>query len=46
MPCVQRSLYLKEGINNFDNIKIEVPEGVDSRTTVWLPAEEQQEQAM
>ena len=32
MPCVQRSLYLKEMTNNFGDVKVEVPERVDSRT--------------
>ena len=31
VPCVQRSLYLNEVTNNFDNMKIEVPERVDGR---------------
>ena len=32
MPCVQRSLYFNEGTNNFGNMKVEVPKGVDGRT--------------
>ena len=32
MPCVQRSLYLDEMTNNFGNIQVGVPKGVDSRT--------------
>ena len=33
LPCVQKSLYLNEGIDDFGNIKVEVPKGVDGRTT-------------
>ena len=36
MPCVQRSLYLNERTNNFGNMKIEVPKGVDGRTRDML----------
>ena len=32
MPCVQRSLYLNELTDDFGNMKVEVPEGVDGRT--------------
>ena len=32
MPRVQRSLYLNEVTNDFDNIKVEVPKGVDGQT--------------
>ena len=32
MPCVQRSLYLNEMTNNFSNIQVGVPKGVDGRT--------------
>ena len=32
MPCVQRSLYLNEVTNDFGNIKVEVPKGVDGQT--------------
>ena len=32
MPGVQRSLYLDEMTNNFSNIQVEVPKGVDGRT--------------
>ena len=32
MPCVQRSLYPNVMSNNFSNIHVEVPEGVDVRT--------------
>ena len=32
MPCVQRSLYLNERTNNFGNMKVDVPKGVDGRT--------------
>ena len=32
MPSVQRSLYLNEMTNNFSNIQVEVPKGVDGRT--------------
>ena len=31
-PCVQRSLYLSEVTNDFENRKVEVPEGVDGQT--------------
>ena len=31
-PCVQRSLYLNEVTNDFDNIKVEVSRGVDGQT--------------
>ena len=49
MPFVQRLLYLDELTNDFGNIKVEVPKGVDGRpdtcwNAVWPPAEEQQEQ--
>ena len=48
LPCVPRSLYLHEVTDDFGNMKVEVPEGVDGRTrdvlercvTTW---EEQQE---
>ena len=33
LPCVQKSLYLNEVIDDFSNIKVEVPKGVDGRTT-------------
>ena len=36
MPCVQRSLYLNEVINDFENIKVEVPEEVDGQTRDML----------
>ena len=32
MPCVQRSLYLNEVTNDFGNMKVEVPKGVDGQT--------------
>ena len=32
MPCVQRSLYLNELTDDFGNIGVEVPKGVDGRT--------------
>ena len=32
VPCVQRSLYLDELTDDFGNIKVEVPKGVDGRT--------------
>ena len=32
MPCVQRSLCLNEVTDDFGNIKVEVPKGVDGRT--------------
>ena len=32
MPCVQRSLYLDEMTNNFSNVQVEVPTGVDGRS--------------
>ena len=32
MPCVPRSLYLNEVTNDFGNIKVEVPMGVDGHT--------------
>ena len=32
MPCVQRSLYLNEVTDDFGNIKVGVPKGVDGRT--------------
>ena len=36
MPCVQRSLYLDELTNDFGNIKVEVPKGVDGQTRDML----------
>ena len=36
MPCVQRSLCLNEVTDDFGNIKVEVPEGVDGRTRDML----------
>ena len=36
MPCVQRSLYLNGATNDFDNIKVEVPKGVDGQTRDML----------
>ena len=36
MPCVQRSLYLNEVINDFGNIKVEVPKEVDGQTRDML----------
>ena len=32
MPCVQRSLCLNDVSDDFGNIKVQVPEGVDGRT--------------
>ena len=32
MPCVQQSLYLNGATNDFDNMKVEAPEGVDGQT--------------
>ena len=32
MPCVQRSLYLNEMTDDFGNVQVEVPKGVDGRT--------------
>ena len=32
IPCVQRSLYLNEMIDDFGNVRVEVPKGVDCRT--------------
>ena len=32
VPSAQRSLYLNEMTNNFSNIQVEVPKGVDGRT--------------
>ena len=32
MPCVERSLYLNEMTDDFGNIQVEVPTGVDGRT--------------
>ena len=32
MPCVQRSLYLNEVTNDFENMNVEVPVGVDGQT--------------
>ena len=32
MPCVQRSLHLNEMTNDFGNIQVEVPNGIDGRT--------------
>ena len=31
MPCGQRSLHLNGATNDFDNIKVEVPKGVDGQ---------------
>ena len=36
MPCVQRSLCLNEVTDDFGNIKVEVPKGVDGRTRDML----------
>ena len=36
MPCVQRSLHLNGATNNFGNIKVEVPKGVDGQTRDML----------
>ena len=37
MPfCVQRSLCLNGAANDFDNIKVEVPKGVDGQTRDML----------
>ena len=36
MPCVQQSLYLVEGTNNFGHMKIDVPKGVDRQTRDML----------
>ena len=32
MPCVQRSLHLDGATNDFENIKVEAPKGVDGQT--------------
>ena len=39
MPCVQRSLHLNGTTNDFDNVKVEVPEGVDGQTGDMLEQE-------
>ena len=36
MPCIQRSLYLNEVINDSDSTQVEVPKGVESQTLVAL----------
>ena len=36
MPCVQRSLHLNGPTNDFDNIKVEVPKGVDGQNRDML----------
>ena len=36
MPCVQRSSYLNEVTNDFDNIEVDVPDGVDGQTRDML----------
>ena len=36
MPCVRRSLYVDEVANDFGNVKVEVPKGVDGRTRDML----------
>ena len=36
MPCVQRSLYLNGATSDFENRKVEVPEGVDGQTRDML----------
>ena len=36
MPCVQRSLYLNDATNDFDNKKVELPKGVDGQTRDML----------
>ena len=36
MPCVQRTLCLNEVINDFGNIKVEVPSGLDGPTRDML----------
>ena len=38
MPSVQRSLYLNEATNDFDNMKGEVPNGVAGQTRDMLDA--------
>ena len=49
MPCVQRSLYLNGATNDFDNVKVEVPEEIHGQTGETLErcmatSEGQQEQ--
>ena len=36
VPCVQRSLYLNEVTNGYENIKNKVPDGVDGQTRDML----------
>ena len=36
MPCGQRSVYLNEIANDFSNIQVEVPKGVDGRSRDML----------